>query len=193
MCRIVSYNYLFRTKPLAVENYAAQREGRLVCGGVGFVRPEGITTMIIPPLMQPIVSSKRFRKVAVAAVCVFLVTGTTGLWLSRNNNRRLILALNSNDTTEVKRLLAQGANPNSTEGVLPQYKGFPFCDTALEIAAKKGNTEAVKLLLKYGARVSQGGGCGDMELDYAEQQGLTEMIHLLRQQGAKKNRAPVCL
>ena len=163
--------------------------------------------MILPFLMQPIVSSKRCRKVAAVTACGFLFAGiaigvlhsVTGEYLT---NRRLLSEVEANHLVEVQHLLAQGADPNisywDTYGSYSDYirsrtkAKFIHASDALIGAARNGNLPMVKVLLQYGAQVNLGYGCGHSELDYAEEKGLTEMVSLLTQRGSKKNRVYIC-
>ncbi|XP_030753774.1 ankyrin repeat domain-containing protein 54 [Sitophilus oryzae] len=55
---------------------------------------------------------------------------------------RLVKAVNTNNTSEVKKLLNEGVNPNSTDQEMR---------SVLHVAVSKGYTDIVQLLLSYGA------------------------------------------
>ena len=146
--------------------------------------------------------SKALAIAAILLVFIIILKNTSNI-VQYNKNRKLVLLVISNNIEEARNLLSHGANPNSTNKLLDysywhtlRSNNEPnniLYDRAIVLAARNGNLRMVHLLLEYGAKVNQGGGCGDSELDYAEKQGLKEMIDLLIRAGCKKNRTKVCL
>ena len=79
---------------------------------------------------------------------------------------------------EVKRILADGINPNAVN----KYNW-----TALHRAAQAGYAEIVKALLSAGADVNATNKFGDdTALSLAKQQGHTEIVRILEEAGAKE-------
>ncbi len=97
---------------------------------------------------------------------------------SSNGNTPLITASYNSDMIQsiekVKLLLTKGPNLN-----LVNDKG----ETALMLAAGKGNTTVVKLLLDKGADVSIRNGAGETAMSYAERSGKNAIIKHLTTKG----------
>jgi hypothetical protein len=82
------------------------------------------------------------------------------------------------DTVKIKKLLAQGVNPNAHD-----LQGV----TALIVAAYKGKTDAAKLLVEKGADVNVKTKSGLTPLMAAVQSGHKEMVKFLLDKGADAN------
>jgi ankyrin repeat protein len=107
----------------------------------------------------------------------------------------LIEAVKKGDTAAVRRLLDQGANPNSREVVLSKpdlAKGDPggrptLVDTALMIAVGEGHLQVVRLLLHRSADVNGGGVAGFTPLMESVRHRRADLAELLLKNGAKPN------
>lgn len=108
----------------------------------------------------------------------------------------LIEAVKRGDAVAVTRLLNQGASPNAREVVLTKPSlsegsegGQPALeDTALILAARGGNLQIAKLLLREGADVNARGVAGYTSLIEAVRSGRVEMAKFLLEHGARPNR-----
>ena len=86
------------------------------------------------------------------------------------------------DIEKIKRLLAEGANPNSA---------IDGGKTALHVAASNGHAEALKILLAAGADVNSANARESTALHYAASNGHDEALKILLAAGADVNSANV--
>ncbi len=95
----------------------------------------------------------------------------------RRMDGELILAIHQGSTSEVRALLAAGADPNRQ---MPRY-GLP-----LTLAAQKGNPDILGLLIQAGARLDavEKPGDGHTALTLAANEGLVESARALLEAGA---------
>lgn len=84
---------------------------------------------------------------------------------------------------KVSLLLDRGAKPD-----IVKHGG----ETALMLAAGRGNEEVVKLLIEKGADVNLKNGAGESAMSYAKRSGKNAIISLLESKGARQD-APVVL
>lgn len=146
----------------------------------------------------------------------YFVYSLVALWISfanANPKDDLFVAVNRDDAGAVSRLLAQGADPNTIDDKGRTSLGFALLneshraaeallaspkldvnqlnragETALMIAALRGNLDWVKRLLNRGAQVNHDGWSA---LHYAASGPSTEVLDLLLQKGANiEGRSP---
>ena len=96
-----------------------------------------------------------FRSVAI--LCVVIVSGwfiaerTIGRW---GRDTALLAAVQSGDVSRAEALLDQGANIETRSAEGQDNHGRPYADlTPLALAARKGNGDMVKMLVRRGANV----------------------------------------
>jgi len=93
---------------------------------------------------------------------------------------KFLIACQSGNVNEVKRLIRTGVSVNST-----RKRGGK---TGLMLASASGHVDTVRILLKIGAKVNiTGGGSGKTALIRAAERGELEVVKLLLGHGAKIN------
>lgn len=132
------------------------------------------------------------KKKVLIAIAVFAVTAPT-LWSifgpGRMWTNRVLDAIEENNMTKMESLLKDSRYINQKGGVFFPLNLFPEWrnETPLELAAERGNNEAVKLLLKHGAlptneRINPIGTLAEPGV-YSEE--IAESIKLMLKSGAK--------
>jgi uncharacterized protein len=101
----------------------------------------------------------------------FLLTSCT-----RQIDQKLLEASSSGDSSEIKKLIAEGANPNSLD-----FEG----QTALVRAISFNNADAVLTLIEYGANVNLKAAPGHSPLYWTTVSGCLECAKALLRHGAK--------
>ena len=87
-------------------------------------------------------------------------------------------ALKNSDRSACRHLISKGADVNTR---------FPFEDTPLIIAAKKGSLKLCELLIKHGADINPQGDQQLNPLQWASAKGYPDIIELLIKHGADVN------
>jgi hypothetical protein len=108
----------------------------------------------------------------------FVTMGLVALPVEREYKNPLMLAVQNEDTDEVKDLIARGANVNGKENDKT---------TPLFIAVENGNIEIVRLLLDFGAKVNARDGEKQTPLMRLDNDATVELVELLLANGAKIN------
>ena len=85
------------------------------------------------------------KRILFSIVCISLILAAFAKADVSDKNAKLLLAVKDGSVKDVQTLLAEGANPNTTDD-----HGVP----ALMWAANNGHTEVVKFLLEKGADVN---------------------------------------
>jgi len=96
-------------------------------------------------------------------------------------------AIISGDQQRVERLLGEGVNVNAGGDPSKLGRDHPGALPPLHLAASKGRTAAVDLLLKKGALVNLAESYGYTPLHYAARNGHREVVKLLIANGADVN------
>lgn len=97
----------------------------------------------------------------------------------RTAGKHLIDAVRRGDVDELKMLVRIRADVN--------FRGSSFCETALMVAANRGQTNAVRALVAAGADVNLVDKFGSSALHYAAKGGHVSIVHLLVAAGGKHN------
>jgi hypothetical protein len=153
-----------------------------------------------PDSTQPSDHQRRWLKAGAALLLLGCAGSVTvclcaAAWSQRPLEANLIEAVKRGDVVDAKRLLDQGANPNTREVVLTKPSlaertegGKPtLADTALMIAIQMRNTQLVKVLLHKGADVNGTGVAGFIPLMEAIRRRYTDLAKLLLENRAKPN------
>ena len=127
---------------------------------------------------------KRLRARAVVAVVVFgmaaLTARDTAIAADAVLNKRLVAAARAGDAEDVRRLLAQGADPNAVDRITP----LMAAGTMFE---KKQRLDIMRQLLAAGARVNAQADSGETALTFAARFLDPDAILLLLDHGADPN------
>ena len=131
---------------------------------------------------MPTLRPKRSRTVifALAAVCVAAaLSGGAAMQQMRQNDldEQLFTAIQHGSTSELAPLLEQGADPN----YIPLYMGI----NPLKHAVGMGQSEALRLLLEYGANPDARTTSGDTARTYAKRFNRPAIDALLNAKTAK--------
>ncbi len=120
-------------------------------------------------------------------ICAFTAQAAT------NPDKDLLEGIRSGNIELVENALKNGANPN----VISDVDHYTYLqrlrrmnndgETPLHLAARHGHTEAIFLLLQYGANPKAINKYGCTPLQYASSRGLTEAMSLLLKNGANPN------
>ncbi len=113
----------------------------------------------------------------------------------QERNSALLAAVKRGDKEGAKRLLGQGANPNTREILLPKPLSTDAPDarkpylgnTALMLATKRGDIGMARLLLQKGANVNDGGEYDHTPLMEAVTSYHTALVRLFLARGANPN------
>jgi hypothetical protein len=90
------------------------------------------------------------------------------------------MALDGN-LREVRLLLARGASPNAASDHYP----------AIILAASRGHTQIVRVLIEHGADVDAKDACGHTALEFARDNDYMEMAEMLEKAGARERPVPL--
>jgi ankyrin repeat protein len=118
------------------------------------------------------------KRILFSIVYIFLILAAFAKADVADKNAKLLLSVKDGSVKDVQTLLAEGANPNTTDD-----HGVP----ALMWAANNGHTEVVKLLLEKGADVNVKTNDGKWtSLGLAKLKDHTGIVQLLEKAGAKE-------
>ena len=129
---------------------------------------------------------KRLRARAVVAVVVFgmasLTVRHTATAADAALNKRLVAAARAGDAEDVRRLLAQGADPNAVDRITPLMAAGTMYE-------KKQRLDIMRQLFTAGARVNAQADSGETALTFAARFRDPDAILLLLDHGADPNLA----
>lgn len=99
-------------------------------------------------------------------------------------------AVRAGDVRQVELALQNGADPNVRTRFATPVVGSRLQDPMLNVAAKQGNVEIIRLLLAHNAAVNDPGGDGLTPVGVAARYGHRELVRLLCEHGVDLHLSP---
>lgn len=118
----------------------------------------------------------------IVSTVLLIIMRKSSIIARKSQNEKLLDAAESGKIAKIKSALAKGANIH--------YRNYLNHNTALHIAARKGNLEAVRYLIDKGADINAQSISGNTSLSYAIENEHVEMIKYLLRKGANVDSMP---